>query len=79
MKSIYNHVARDLLVDYDWTWHQIRRALDNATVAVDSVDTYREVYARWNATNVYVDGEHLVDVAKAGSVWCDSAASEVTP
>lgn len=55
MKSIYNHVARDLLDGEDnYTWGKIRDALDTAELVVDSVDVYREVYARWNATNVIV-------------------------
>lgn len=44
MRSIYNHVARDLMEGYDWTWRRLRRALDTAHLAVTSTDLYRELY-----------------------------------
>lgn len=53
MKSVYNHVARDLMESYDWTWRQIRRALEAAEIAVDSVDVYREAHAAWYALHVW--------------------------
>ena len=45
MRSIYNHVARELMVGHDWTWQQICRALAAAHLAVDCADLYRATHS----------------------------------
>lgn len=79
MRSIYNYVARNLMEGYDATWLQLRRAVETAHVAVDSVDLWH--MEGYGTARDYVPSASPVseqmDALRRGISW--SEPTEATP